>query len=131
VSTATGTVGQAGAGSADVTVWPAVSALGGLLVAAGGGVALVRGRRWPGPARRFERGAAPAPAAGAASMAAAASERDRRMDDWDRLTAGDDPTDLRQTGPAETDLRQTGPAEPDEPAETDPAVPQERVDDGP
>jgi len=86
----TGTVGGQDASTARVTPWPAVSAAGGLLVAAGGLVGLVRGRRWSGPARRFE----PAPIAGAvpATAEAARSERDRRSDDWDSLSRGDDPT---------------------------------------
>jgi len=56
----TGTAGARYGAPAQVTVWPAVSTTGGALIAAAGLVGLVRGRRWPGPSRRYERDAAAA-----------------------------------------------------------------------
>ncbi|HEY6794544.1 MAG TPA: Trp biosynthesis-associated membrane protein [Kineosporiaceae bacterium] len=118
----TGTVGQS-RGDARVTAWPAASAAGGLLIATGGLVGVVRGRRWPGPSRRYERdgghvdaappgtepappGIEPAPPGGPAppglagrTRASASSERDRRLDQWDSLSRGEDPTDEGE-GPA-------------------------------
>jgi uncharacterized membrane protein (TIGR02234 family) len=82
VARATGTVGAASGFVGHLTVWPAVSGAGGALIAAGGAVALVLSRRWPGPLRRFE------PRAGSATRPV----RDR-VDAWDRLSAGEDPTD--------------------------------------
>lgn len=140
VATATGTTGGFVAFVAHGTPWPLVSVVGGVLVAAGGVLAVVRGRRWSGPSQRFERagpaegaerGGAPpgAPAAGAPDSGAPAagapvsgetrdgevttmptgtkvtvrpvdpgagsmrSGKDERLDAWDRLSAGEDPTD--------------------------------------
>ena len=90
VSRVTGTVGQPAGGSAGATAWPAISAAGGLLVAAGGVTGLLRGRRWAGPSRRFDAPGAPV-AAGAAPPGL--PERDRRLDAWDSLSRGEDPTD--------------------------------------
>jgi uncharacterized membrane protein (TIGR02234 family) len=101
----TGTVGRLDGATATATAWPAVSAGGGLLVAAAGMLGVVRGRRWPGPARRYELPDASAAAASgpepvrdgdAPSVRAArspAAERDRRTDAWDSLSRGEDPTD--------------------------------------
>jgi uncharacterized membrane protein (TIGR02234 family) len=97
VSRATGTTQAPDAGSAHVTGWPWAAAAGGALVAAGGVLALVRGRTWAAPSRRYDRdagpSASPVPAVGTAATAAA---RDASLDAWDRLSDGDDPTD---TGP--------------------------------
>jgi len=60
--------------------WPFVTALGGLVVAVAGVVALARGRGWPGMGARYDR---PARARGAAETAT-------QM--WDALDRGDDPT---------------------------------------
>jgi uncharacterized membrane protein (TIGR02234 family) len=67
-----------------VALWPVVSGLGGVLLFAGGVVAVVRGGRWTGMSDRYERtpGGRPARADG---------ERDL----WDALDRGDDPTDSR------------------------------------
>jgi hypothetical protein len=50
--------------------WPAATALGGVLLAAGGGFALVRGRRWPAMGARYERRPAGAGTAAAGTAAA-------------------------------------------------------------
>lgn len=84
VSRVTGTTGTPAPGSARATAWPWVSGAGGLLIVAGGAVGLARGRRWSGPARRFERGE---------PVARPRSAKDERLDAWDSLSAGDDPTD--------------------------------------
>lgn len=84
---ATGAATDPPAGSVQaLTVWPYLSAAGGLLVVVAALVVLARGRRWDAPSRRFE-----SPAARAA--AARTSERDAAFDAWDALSAGDDPTD--------------------------------------
>jgi uncharacterized membrane protein (TIGR02234 family) len=85
VARVTGTVGRAG-GTASTTFWPVLSAAGGLLIAAGAVVALVRGRRWPGPSRRYERSTTPA-------GGGPDGRRDGEADAWDRLSRGEDPTD--------------------------------------
>jgi uncharacterized membrane protein (TIGR02234 family) len=109
VATATGTVGRPLDGVATATGWPVLCVVGALLVAGGGAVGLIRGPTWPGPSRRYERavGAGPAAPPGAAvprsaasagspaPLASATSERDERLDAWDRLSSGDDPTDDR------------------------------------
>jgi hypothetical protein len=61
--------------------WPVATALGGLLVAGAGGLALVRGRRWPALGARYDR---PAGAAARAPQSGA--------EVWDALDRGDDPT---------------------------------------
>lgn len=87
VARATGATLGSGEGiAASSTVWVGVCVAAGLLVAAGGTVAVLRGGRWAGPSRRYE---VSAPVAGAGS------ERDRAFDAWDALSAGADPTDDR------------------------------------
>lgn len=63
----------------DTTVWPWVAILGGVLMAAAGALAVLRGSRWTGMSARYDR---PGP-------------REARQDDrslWDALDRGDDPT---------------------------------------
>lgn len=89
VADVTGTTARAG--SYAVTAWPWVSAAGGALAALLGLATLVAGRRWTAT-RRFE-----APAAGEDAAPAPAPESDRtgtvdRMDAWDELSRGEDPT---------------------------------------
>lgn len=91
VARATGTVGAVAAGSATTTFWPAVSAAGGVVVAVAGAAALLLARRWPAPARRFERAGVRA-APGDVVVGEPAAERDRRSDVWDSLSRGEDPT---------------------------------------
>jgi uncharacterized membrane protein (TIGR02234 family) len=73
------------AGTAAVTAtahpgWPLLAAAGGLLLALGGAVALLRSRRWPTMSTRYE-------------TPAARSERPRTdAAVWDALDRGDDPT---------------------------------------
>ncbi|MBI4940488.1 MAG: Trp biosynthesis-associated membrane protein [Actinobacteria bacterium] len=85
--------------AASTTAWPTVCAAAGLLVLAGAVVALVRGRRWAGPSRRYEVpavvGAAGGTSGGTAGTdggTAAATARDRAYDTWDALSDGSDPT---------------------------------------
>ena len=64
------------------TPWPLVAVAAGALVAAGGGLIAVRGRRWVELGRRYESPAgAPAPDR---------DPRERRL--WDALDRGEDPT---------------------------------------
>jgi uncharacterized membrane protein (TIGR02234 family) len=122
VTKATGTTGGDRAFVGHGTAWPAVSGVGGLVVALGGVVALVRGGSWSGPSQRFDRtvGDGPGEGAGPAGDAADAGEgevttfasgtkvtgsgadagrksvrsgKDRHLEAWDRLSAGEDPTD--------------------------------------
>jgi len=100
VARVSGTVGSA-ARDARVTAWPAVSAAGGVLVVLGGAVALLLGTRWAGPSRRFDRptvpaasgpGVPPPAASGVPPAVDAGRDRDRRLDAWDSLSRGEDPT---------------------------------------
>jgi uncharacterized membrane protein (TIGR02234 family) len=69
------------------TGWPVVAALGGLLLAAGGLLVMVRGPRWAALGRRYD---APAPEP-APDAAVAVAERDL----WEALDRGEDPTAAR------------------------------------
>jgi len=60
------------------TAWIAVGMLAGALIAAGAVLALLRGRAWAGPSRRYER----------AEASAAATEEPL----WDAISRGEDPT---------------------------------------
>ncbi|MGC9667394.1 Trp biosynthesis-associated membrane protein [Planosporangium sp. 12N6] len=75
---AVGAVARLGAGASPV--WPLATVLGGLLVAGAGGLAVARGRQWPGMAARYER---PARVSGPARSEAQI---------WDALDRGEDPT---------------------------------------
>ncbi|TFV59051.1 TIGR02234 family membrane protein [Geodermatophilus sp. DF01-2] len=68
---------------------PALVVVAGVLGVAAGGLAVVRGRRWPGLGRRHERPAA----ASAPVPARARTEEDRALDAWRALDRGEDPTD--------------------------------------
>ncbi|MGY2899302.1 putative membrane protein (TIGR02234 family) [Curtobacterium sp. PvP017] len=72
----------------DVSLWPAVGIVGGVLAVLLGIVVIVVQRAWPGPSRKY--GAATAGAA-ADARAKAPVERDAVVD-WDDLSAGVDPT---------------------------------------
>lgn len=74
--------------SVDVSAWPTVGIVGGVLAVLLGAVVLFVQRSWPGPSRKY--GAATAGAA-AQARAAAPVERDAVVD-WDDLSAGVDPT---------------------------------------
>ncbi|PYG02334.1 trp region conserved hypothetical membrane protein [Georgenia satyanarayanai] len=75
------------------TVWPYVTVVAGVLVAAAAVLVLRAARTTTAGTRRFERapgaGARPGPAAGAETR----DERVRAMDDWDALGRGEDPTE--------------------------------------
>ena len=77
--------------SAAGTAWPWVAALGGLLLALAGTLAVVRGRSWAALSGRYDAPRAPGTAG------AAAGEPPRRPADpdhaaWDALDRGEDPT---------------------------------------
>lgn len=76
----------AGAVNAHMASWWVLAALGGVLVAVAGVVAVVRGAAWPGMSSRYEN---------AASKKAAAPVVDTgsSKDLWDALDRGEDPTD--------------------------------------
>jgi uncharacterized membrane protein (TIGR02234 family) len=76
-------------GPAQLTVWPYVTLLLGVAVAAAGVLTLVAGRSWQTAGRRFER---PAPTGRRSAASEATDERDRAMDDWDALGRGEDPS---------------------------------------
>lgn len=68
--------------------WPLVSAAGGVVLAAAGGLTLLRGRSWPALGSRYD-----APGTGAdrpASAGPAPPDRDRAL--WEAQDAGVDPT---------------------------------------
>jgi uncharacterized membrane protein (TIGR02234 family) len=64
--------------------WPLATVLGGLLVAAAGGLTLARGRDWPGMGARYDR------PSGSARPGSARPETEAAL--WDALDRGDDPT---------------------------------------
>jgi uncharacterized membrane protein (TIGR02234 family) len=74
---------QGADGRVATRAWPSVTAAGGLLVAAAGGLTVLRGRSWPAMGQRYETpgapGAAPAQPAGERSL-------------WEALDRGEDPT---------------------------------------
>lgn len=70
---------------ASVLAWPLIASAGGLLLLAGGVVAVIRGGRWPGMSARYDRQGS---AAGSAPSRSAPSERAL----WDALDEGTDPT---------------------------------------
>ncbi|NGO70382.1 TIGR02234 family membrane protein [Streptomyces boncukensis] len=79
-----------GVGAVDLTAWPYVSAVGGLLLAAAGLLALRYGRAWPSMSgsARYERTARrPRPAARPRRV-----DPDRPEDLWKALDRGEDPT---------------------------------------
>jgi len=104
VARVTGTVGGRDDGTAQVTAWPAVSAGGGVIIAAAGLVGLVRGRRWPGPSRRYERGGEPTSGPGPAGPPQLPTPA---------------PTPAPASAPAPVSDRATRPASPASPASPD------------
>jgi uncharacterized membrane protein (TIGR02234 family) len=70
------------------TWWPWVSLVGSLLYAGGGGLAALRGARWPGMSARYS--AAPAPVGSPAP--APPPVLDQALDQWRALDRGEDPT---------------------------------------
>ncbi len=86
--------------TANATQWWVGAVLGGLVVAAGGALALLRGRTWPVMGGRYERRDPGVPGSQEAASAAA-----RRHDSaWEQLDRGVDPTlhGAGGTGPAAT-----------------------------
>lgn len=88
------------AGTVSVTFWPWLAVLAGVILACAGVVAVVTARRWPTGGRRFrttaiERVDLDSEDADDANAAptAPASGSDRRVEQWDALSHGDDPTD--------------------------------------
>jgi uncharacterized membrane protein (TIGR02234 family) len=84
----TAAVRDAGEGTTGATPWPYVTALGGLLLVAGGLLVMLRGPHWAGLGRRYD--------APAAQPVQAVAERDL----WAALDRGEDPT---AAGGAEAD----------------------------
>jgi uncharacterized membrane protein (TIGR02234 family) len=70
------------------SAWPYAAIVGGLLIAAAGGIVLVTGRAWA-TSRRYGGGATMAVDGTRDDVPAS----DRAVDDWDGLSRGDDPTD--------------------------------------
>jgi uncharacterized membrane protein (TIGR02234 family) len=70
--------------------WPAVALVAGLVAVAAGLLVTLRGRRWPGMGRRYERtGGSAAPAATARPQ----TPEDRHQAAWKALDRGEDPTE--------------------------------------
>ncbi|WIE60022.1 Trp biosynthesis-associated membrane protein [Curtobacterium sp. MCLR17_032] len=84
----------------DVSLWPVVGIIGGVLAALLGVAVLFLQRSWPGPSRKYGDAATPgaATAAGVAGGPASGADAVRRpvvrdaVVDWDDLSAGVDPT---------------------------------------
>ncbi|MER5497461.1 TIGR02234 family membrane protein [Streptomyces sp. NPDC002561] len=70
------------------TVWPYVTAVGGLLILLAGLLALRYGKRWPTMSGRYERDGTPRPRRAART----APDPDRPEDLWKALDRGEDPT---------------------------------------
>jgi uncharacterized membrane protein (TIGR02234 family) len=68
--------------------WPVLAVVAGVLGAAAGALAVLRGSTWQGMGRRYERGAGPATPARAATV----TREDRALDAWRALDRGEDPT---------------------------------------
>ena len=90
---AAASVGRTGslATTAGVTVWPAVGSAGVLLAAVGWAGGLLGARTWASPSPRYER-------RGGAGEAVTGPRGQRVSSDWDRLSAGIDPTDVGEDG---------------------------------
>jgi uncharacterized membrane protein (TIGR02234 family) len=69
----------------DVTIWPWVAVLGGVLIGLSGLLTVLGGRSWAGPSRRYEREKAPVPVAADPGSSGTAAY-------WDALSRGEDPT---------------------------------------
>jgi uncharacterized membrane protein (TIGR02234 family) len=74
--------------AAQLTAWPAVTALGGSLLLAAGALTVVRGRSWPALGRRYEAPADTAPVAAPRPPAEELTEKGL----WEALDRGEDPT---------------------------------------
>ncbi len=83
------TLGDEGVQTSESVLWPLLATLAGLLALAAGVLVTVRGPRWPGLGRRYDR----APGAAATAPARPRTDEDRALDAWRALDRGDDPTD--------------------------------------
>ena len=75
---------QPGDGLLDITLWPAVTGLGGVLLLSAGVLTVARGRSWPALGQRYD-----APA-GAAATPVPRAPTDTGL--WEALDRGEDPT---------------------------------------
>ena len=74
--------------------WPVLCLVAAVVAVVAGLLVVVRGRRWPGMGRRYER----TPGVAAPAPARARTDEDRALDAWRALDRGDDPTDDDPTG---------------------------------
>ncbi|PPF47368.1 hypothetical protein C5B85_03700 [Pseudoclavibacter sp. AY1F1] len=88
------------AGTVSVTFWPWLAVVAGAVLAFAGVLAIVTARRWPTGGRRFKTTSlepvdseAESGSEADAAPAAAGTDSDRRVEQWDALSHGDDPTD--------------------------------------
>jgi hypothetical protein len=79
-----------------VAPWPVLAAVAGALAVAVGGLVVVRGRRWQGMGRRYERSGAET---SAATTRPGRTDDDRAQDAWKALDRGEDPTDGEPAAP--------------------------------
>ncbi|WP_246078940.1 TIGR02234 family membrane protein [Modestobacter excelsi] len=92
VSSAVG-LGRAQVTSDPVVGWAALALVAGVLAVLAGLLVVLRGRSWPGMARRYERAGAPARTTPAPSRPRRPeSPEDRHQAAWKALDRGDDPT---------------------------------------
>lgn len=89
LSRAAGT--DAAVSEVDGTLWPYLSAAGGVLLAVAGLLSALRGRSWAGMSGRYD-----APGGGPASARASRPPRDPDAAAWDALDRGEDPTSGRE-----------------------------------
>ncbi|RRJ87270.1 hypothetical protein EG850_05540 [Gulosibacter macacae] len=68
------------------TFWPILAVVAGVVIALSGMVALATGRTWPSTDRKYS-------TSRMQDAAAPADDASTRMDQWDALSAGDDPTE--------------------------------------
>jgi uncharacterized membrane protein (TIGR02234 family) len=94
-----GTVFGAAAGEVDMTIWPWVCVVGGVVILLAGLLAVIGGRSWPGPTRRYERAPGAADRIGSAgrpgravAAGSAPGREDTPASTWDALSRGEDPT---------------------------------------
>jgi uncharacterized membrane protein (TIGR02234 family) len=90
-------LGRAEVTSDPVAGWPALALVAGVLGVLAGLLIVLRGRRWPGMGRRYDRtgtaaGQDPSTPGAAARPARPESDEDRHQAAWKALDRGDDPT---------------------------------------
>lgn len=84
---------RGGNAAAHATVWWMVSFAGGILLAAGGVLSMVRGRRWPGMSRKYDSPVADRRVRAAKPEGEQDEQGEQSRDMWESLDLGRDPTE--------------------------------------